>query len=300
MLSSCALRDGIFLPASQIERAVDRALRGRVKQYSLSLYDPVSGERLRVRASRVYPAASTMKAAILFSAFSLSDRRLLSLEKRITVENQFTSVADGSIFQVPPELSRKCTCLAWRNQGADLTIRLLLRDMIRNSSNLATNLLIKEMGAAAIMQELKRAGIEGVSISRGLYDLPAFDRNWHNTLTADGTLELFYQIYYSSFFSMESRLEMVEILSRTIHRDRLPALLPGSASVAHKAGMTDDVAHDAGIVFPAGQNPYFVAILTEGYESRPAASAALAEASLLLYEHIRDQRNRMAVGYGGK
>lgn len=278
------------MPSSQIDRAVDRVLRARTRHYSLALYDPVSGEQLRIRASRVYPAASTMKAAILFSAFSLADRRLLSLEKRIPVENQFKSVADGSLFQVPPELSRKCTCLAWRNQGADLSIRLLLRDMIRNSSNLATNLLIQEMGAEPIMQELNRARLRGISISRGLYDLPAFDKNWHNTLTADGALELFYQIYYSSLFSLESRHEMVEILSRTIHRDRLPALLPQEASVAHKAGMTDDVAHDAGMVFPPGQNPYFVAILTEGYESRPAVSRAIAEASLLLYEYVQEQR----------
>ncbi len=261
-------------------------LKGEIDHYSVSLHDPVSGFRMDINADRVYPSASTMKTGITLALFRLARKRRLSLNRRIWVRNRFKSVVDGSRYKVPVEQSEHCACRVWKKRRKRASLRLINRDMIMSSSNLATNILINYLGPKKINRELRAMGIQGLSISRGLYDMKAFDKNWHNTMTARGARKLFEAMINPRYFSWSLRREMLRVHAYTEHRDKIPALLPPDVYTPQKSGYTDDVSHDAGLVYPEPGRPYALAILTEKHKDRNRIEEKMGLISKMIFEAI--------------
>jgi beta-lactamase class A len=78
--------------------------------------------------------------------------------------------------------------------------------------------------------------------------------------------------------------EMRQLLLRQRINDRLPALLPPDARVAHKTGELPGVRNDVGIVY-ARPGTYVVVVLARGVEEG-YATAAIARLSRRLYDHF--------------
>jgi beta-lactamase class A len=63
--------------------------------------------------------------------------------------------------------------------------------------------------------------------------------------------------------------------------------LPDDARVANKTGEISTVAHDTGLVYLPGREPYALAILTEWMPERTAGRReTLAGISRAIYEHL--------------
>ena len=263
---------------------------GEVRTYAVSVLDPHSGLRVRVNADHVFPAASTMKIGILLTLYRRAARGQLNLSERVDVRNSFRSVADGSRYAVPEEMSPDCACLTYRSKRRSVPLRDVALDMIQSSSNLATNALIRRVGTRVIQHELGLMGLRGIHIVRGLYDMKAFEREIHNTLTADSAMRAFHILRRPEFFGWKERSEMLQILAQTEHRDKIPTLLPAGVIVSQKSGYTEDVSHDAGLVYPEPNRPYALAILTEGHRDRHVLEERMARISRLVYDAVVELR----------
>ena len=61
---------------------------------------------------------------------------------------------------------------------------------------------------------------------------------------------------------------MIEILKAQEFNEKIPAGLPEGTPVAHKTGDITGIHHDAAIVYPPGEAPYVLVVLTQGYRGR--------------------------------
>ena len=78
---------------------------------------------------------------------------------------------------------------------------------------------------------------------------------------------------------------MLEILKAQEFNEKIPAGLPPGTPVAHKTGDITAIHHDAAIVFPPGEKPYILVVLTGGDPGRGKANRVIAEVSRAVWEN---------------
>ncbi len=233
-------------------------------------------------SDRWFHAASTIKVPILVGVFGAVHAGELLPQSRLHVRNRFRSADDGSIFRVDPD--RDANAVVHAAVGKTMQVRELAFHMIATSSNLATNLLLEYVGLEIMQRTLADLGLEdGIELHRGVEDNCAFDAGISNRVTAAGLARLLKLIADERAFSRTLSKEMLDILHAQEFNSGIPAPLPKRTRVAHKTGEISTIAHDAGIVYLPGRNPYVLVVLSEwdaGTSGRQQAVAKVSEAVL--------------------
>ena len=255
---------------------------------AVSLYDYETGLQWSQRGDRWFHSASTIKVAVLLALFGAIDAGRFTLDSRLHVRNRFLSLVDRTPFRVTA--GRDADKEVHAAVGKTMRIGDLARHMIVTSSNLATNLLVDLIKVDQAQQMLARHGIRGVDLARGVEDDKAFDANFNNRVTANGLVALFRVIHERSGVLQESAREMLDILFQQEFRSGIPAGIPAdvrSASrIANKTGEISAAAHDAGIVFLPGREPYVLAVLTEPEPNSDRRMERIARVSSVVYEWL--------------
>jgi beta-lactamase class A len=266
-----------------------RAIEERIKSsgadtVGVAVYDADGGRTLLISENAELHAASTMKIPVMMEVFRLADAGKLKLGDRLELKNHFSSVVDGSPYELTasddsaPEL--------YQRLGETIAIRELVEVMITRSSNLATNILIERVGAAPVTDLIRKLGAKTMTVRRGVEDGKAFRAGISNTTTALDLMILLRSLIEGKSFERQASLEMLEVLLRQEFNEALPAGVPPDVQVAHKTGNITRIKHDAGIVFPTGQRPYVVVVLTRGIEDEAKANVLIADISKIVYEAI--------------
>lgn len=237
---------------------------------------------------RWFHAASTIKVPILAGVFGAIHVGELLPQSRLHVRNRFRSAADDSIFRVEPE--RDANAVVHAALGKAMQVRELAFHMIATSSNLATNLLLDYVGVQSMQDTLAELGTgEGIELHRGVEDNRAFDAGISNRVTAAGLARLLKLIAEERAFSRALSREMLDILHAQEFNSGIPALLPKRTRVAHKTGEISTVAHDAGVVYLHGRNPYVLVVLTEWDTATSGRQQAVAKISEAVYDFLTDE-----------
>ena len=255
---------------------------------AVSLYDYETGLQWSQRGDRWFHSASTIKVAVLLSLFGAIDAGRFTLDSRLHVRNRFLSLVDRTPFRVSP--GRDADKYVHAAIGKTMRIGDLARHMIVTSSNLATNLLVDLIKVDQAQQMLARHGIRGIELARGVEDDKAFEANFNNRVTANGLVALFRVIHERSGVLPESAREMLDILFQQEFRSGIPAGIPAdvraATRIANKTGEISVAAHDAGLVFLPGREPYVLAILTELEPSSDRRMERIARVSSVVYEWL--------------
>jgi beta-lactamase class A len=249
---------------------------------AVAVYDTETETSFRRHADRWFHAASTIKVAILLGVYASIHHGWLLPHSRLHVRNRFLSCVDGHPFRVLAD--RDANSEVHDAIGKMLRISDLALHMITTSSNLATNLLLDLVGLDTVQRSLDELGVDGIDIRRGVEDERAFEHGIINRVTADGLVQLLRLIAEERAFSPELSQEMLNILHAQEFRSGIPARLPRAVRVAHKTGEISTIAHDAGVVYPAGRKPFVIAVLTEWAPESTGRSATIAEVSQAVYE----------------
>jgi beta-lactamase class A len=274
-------------------RAQEQTLDVKIKQLAaeagaetvaVALRDLETGHELYVNADDTFHAASTMKVAVMLELYRQARERRLSLDRRVPVRNEFKSIADGSPFHVDAADDSEQTL--YQKIGADESVRELMRLMITESSNLATNILIELVTPERVRELTEKMGARGVKVLRGVEDTKAFERGMNNTTTARGLLVLLRAIAERRAVSRAASEEMERVLLAQKFNEGLPAGLPTGVRVAHKTGSITRINHDAGIVYPPGRKPYVLVVLTRGIAEGARARKLIADISRAVYEDV--------------
>lgn len=252
------------------------------RSLAVSVYDTETRFSFRRQGDRWFHAASTIKVAILVGVYASIHRGWLLPHSRLHVRNRFMSAADGHPFHVLPD--RDANAAVHAAIGKMMRVSELALHMIATSSNLATNLLLDLVGLETVQRSLDELAVDGIDIRRGVEDERAFDLGINNRVTADGLVQLLRLIAEERAFSPALSREMMNILHAQEFRKGIPARLPRAVRVAHKTGEISTIAHDAGVVYPAGRKPYVIAVLTEWSPESSGRSNTIAEVSQAVYQ----------------
>ena len=280
----CAQPMTIAVPADGIRQQLEgRIARDSGSLVGIAYFDLATGDSLLINADSVMHAASTMKLPVMMRLYREADAHHLSLERRLLLVNQFSSIVDGSRYPLDSTVDGDTTM--YHYVGDSVTVRQLIRHMITRSSNLATNTLIALANADSVNHMMRSLGAMRMRVLRGVEDQKAFDAHLNNTATARDLAVLLRALETGHGASAASTTEMREILLAQEFNDGIPAGLPTGVKVAHKTGSITAIAHDAAIVYPPGRPPYVLVVLTRGIQREASADSLIADISRDIYAH---------------
>jgi beta-lactamase class A len=232
-----------------------------------------------IRAGESFAAASVIKLAIMVTAYRAFDARTASLGDLVTVHASDRIGGSPAFAEAIP--------------GRRYGMRDLLRAMIQQSDNTASNTLISAFGFGAINATIRDCGLTGTRLGRHFADyVPA----WHisaNVTTPRDIGTLLYGIEHGSreglatVASAASCRAMIDLLLGQEDKSKIPSGLPSGTPCANKTGEIDGVRNDAAIVDPYGDTPFILVVLTRQLDDTSAADRGIGAIARRLNAEIR-------------
>jgi len=276
------MKQANVLELKKLERNIKSFINSKDAFIAVALQDVEKNFYLGIDDTISVHAASTMKVPVMMEIYRQAEDGKFSLDDSLTIKNEFKSIVDGSIYSM--DISEDSGDRLYSMIGSKESIRNLVKEMIIYSGNLATNLLIDLCGAHHVQDFMQTIGAKDIQVLRGVEDIKAFRAGKNNTTTAKDLAIIFQSVYDGSYWSENSRNEMIDILLAQHFNEKIPAKLPKSVKVAHKTGSITEIDHDAGIAFPEGYVPYILVVLTKGFEDHTEAQESIATLSRMVYD----------------
>jgi len=241
-------------------------------------------ESILINADEMFHAASTMKTPVMIEAYRQDAESKINLEDSIVVKNSFKSIVDGSTYSM--DIGRDSGDKMYDRIGKKATYYELVYDMIINSSNLATNIVIEQIDAKNVMKTMDQLGAKTIKVLRGVEDMKAFDLGMNNETSANDLMVIYEHIVKGTAVSPASDSNMIKILLDQRHKSIIPKKLPKDIKVAHKTGSITGVFHDSGVVFLPDGRKYVLVILSKNVKSPEKAKEMMSDISKMLYEYL--------------
>jgi beta-lactamase class A len=271
--------------------ALTARLKGRILEVpgarvAVAYRDLGGPDSLFILADSVFHAASTMKVPVMVELFRQVDAGRLSLDSQLPLRNSFSSIVDGSTYAL--DAGEDSDSSLYARVGGTVSVRELLERMITRSSNLATNVVIELVDAAAVRRTSAALVAADMRVLRGVEDGKAYAAGLNNTTTARSLAALMAAIEQGRAGSPAATAAMRQILLRQEFNDEIPAGLPPGTPVAHKTGSITATRHDAAVVYPTDAPPYVLVVLTGAIPDPAVARRLMRDLSRLVYaDHVR-------------
>jgi beta-lactamase class A len=270
--------------SSQTDRALSAAVDSVRNDGVVSVVARVSGEdaaRVSVDPHTQHYSASIMKLPILIGAHRLFERGRCDLDRLVRVRNDFDSQRPGHRFSLDQE--EDSDPATWAALGTDVRLRDLVHRMVTVSGNLATNLVLDEVGTEEVAAVLADAGCsERTTIVRGIEDYPARDAGIDNLITADDMARLLVALAEGRLAGPDATTACEQTLLAQEYRSGIPAGLPDGLTIGNKTGWISSVNHDVAQIRAPGLPPVGMAVLVSApgsEEEREAGIARIAAAT---------------------
>ena len=268
-----------------LKRQIQTELNKNKGVFAVAFKDLTSGEEILINEKINFHAASTMKTPVLIEAYKQTALGKFSPHDSITVRNEFKSIVDGSPYSLNPKDDSETDL--YTKEGLKVKIYDLLYQMIIQSSNLATNLIIDLVGAKNANQTMREMGANDIQVLRGVEDTKAYRAGLNNTTTAYDQMIIFSKMAEGTAVNKTSSDAMIHILLDQKFNDKIPAKLPKNVKVAHKTGWITGVNHDTGIVFLPDGRKYVLVLLSKELENDKAAVKSMAKVSKMVYDYFQ-------------
>jgi beta-lactamase class A len=200
-----------------------------------------TSETFALRADEAFPAASTIKLALL-----------LELYRR-------GGLADPYVLD-PRDLVEGSAILGNLEPGTRLTLRDLALFTVVVSDNSATNVLIDRVGMDKVNAALDALDLRATRLRRKMMDTKAALEGRENLTTPRELARLLLEIHRGKLLPQAPRADLMRILA-TPKESYLARLLPEDLAVASKTGSLQGVRNEVGIVF-VKDRPFVVAVMT--------------------------------------
>ena len=259
--------------AQELRRVLDRRLDAIVTPLDgvlgYAAVDLTSGEEIGRLDRQEFPAASTIKLAVLYEVFKQADERKLDLDAATPLDRHHVAGGDGIL----------------RALGTPV---LSLRDhavlMMALSDNTATNVVIEKVTMEAVSARMRSLGLDTIRLRRKMMDAAAAARGDENVASPQDLARLL------------RVLDSGERLHADTHRGLLTVLevgtsgwlrrgVPAAVQVLNKLGTLEGVRADAAIV-RAQHRPYVIAVATTYLKDEAEGERAITEVSRAFYDYF--------------
>jgi len=258
---------------SRVEETASR-LDGVIRVAILDLTD---GRILLHNADRVFPAASSIKLAILLELYRQDQEARGGAKGKAILDDIYT-------FD-PKDLVEDSRIMAGLTPGVtQVTNRDLAQFMIAVSDNSAANILYDRVGRDNVNAMLRGIELSKTMLRRKMMDVAAARRGEENVATPQEMVRLLEAIHKGKMLNKQSTTELIKQLS-TLKQSYIPCYLPDSVQVANKPGELEGVRTDSGIIF-AQNRPFAMSVMTAYNRDEKAAERAISEVALEAYHYF--------------
>ena len=261
---------------TKLETRIDE-IAGRLDGVmGVAIVDLADGRALLRNVDRVFPAASSIKLAVLVE--------LYRQDEQARGGAQHAKLEDIYMFN-PKDLVEDSRIMAGLTAGVTrVTNRDLAQFMVAVSDNAAANILIDRVGMNNVNAMLRSLGLTKTMLRRKMMDVAAARRGDENVATPQEFSRLLEAIYKARVLGKEASAQLLKQLSTT--KDSfIPRLLPPNIQVANKPGELDAVRNDIGIVFVPSR-PFAIAVMTAYDRDERAAERAITEIAFEAYKYF--------------
>jgi beta-lactamase class A len=233
-----------------------------------------NGNYADINAQEMFSAASIIKLPVLVHLFRSIEMGQFALNDKMQLTNYYRAEGSGN--------------LQFKAEGSSWTIDELAQQMITQSDNSSTNMLVAKLGSMNdVNHGIREWGLGHTYLENWLPDIEGT-----NKTTARDMATILYNIDDPKFLSVASREKIFDYMGH-VHNDRLlPAGLGAGANIAHKTGDIGTMLGDAGIVYTPGGKKYIVVILANRPHNSPLGKEFIVKASGMIY-------NNMVEGFKG-
>ncbi|GBE57425.1 hypothetical protein BMS3Abin01_00337 [bacterium BMS3Abin01] len=228
VLSPSLEREGLM-------KRMSRILAGAGGDYGVYICELDTGDSFGFNQHRPFEAASTVKIPIMMMLYGELEAGNIGRDEVMTYLWSDYEGGTGSIQAQGP--------------GTTWTIGELATRMMKESDNVAKNMLLRRLGYGAVERYAHDQGA-------GSFDL------YNNRITPADMGLLLKRLYSGRVAGPQLTGEMLSLMTGTTDEDRLPRYLSGNISVAHKIGTMDDTIIDVGIVRGAGA-PFIICVYSD-------------------------------------
>jgi len=213
------------------------------------------------------PAASVIKVPIMVEVMRQVALGRFSLEREVTLYADDVDCGSGDL------------CNA--GVGERFSVLNLMRIMIINSDNTATNMLIRLVGRENVNSTMAGLGLGQTKLGASIHAYSGSIRSLR-TSTND-MMRLLAMIASRRLVNEQASDLMLSILAQQRHNSYLPKPLPKGTVVAHKTGSLHDTLNDVGIIDLEGA-PYIVCVLTTHLEDLDDGAHLIRRVSRAAYD----------------
>jgi beta-lactamase class A len=258
-------------PAS-LQEAINRVIDkdkdslGADAGYGMVIHNLDTGEKFEVNPNELFESASLYKIFVALSVYyDMAGGRL-------SPDDQITLIPDADAHD-----EDGYTIVA---VGDSLPVSTLLEKMIVDSNNTAGLMLLFQVRAARMAQIAADLGFTGSDFS-----------DTYNFRVTPADLDLYFsRLADLKLMGAKYDQPLIDLMSKSLPRDRIPAMLPEGTHVANKTGNLTGIINDAGIIWLPNGNRLIVSVLTH-HVDEDAARQFIAELSLAAYNYYNKGQN---------
>jgi hypothetical protein len=272
-------------------------------EMGVAVRDLATGREITVRGDTRFPTASLIKLAVLVEVYHRIQEGTLARDKTIEVTE-----ADRAGDESVP--------LNMLHPGLRVTVMDLVNLMIAYSDNTATNLLVREVGAAAADKRMESYGLKDTKIFRPTFRdghadlLPELEREFGlGMITPREAARLMGLIADGKVVSRAACDEMLAILGNQFDRQMIPRSLPfekekifvankpgwDEEKLADATGLKGEIRTDAAYV-KGPRSRYTIAICTrKGRDKRPGADNPALVIGAAISRMVYDEMEKRSV-----
>lgn len=229
-------------------------------------------QKVCINSESLFPSASLVKIPIMAVVYEAEREGKLRLTDELKLQRKHKARGAGSLYRT--------------RTGKKFTVRNLVERMIEESDNTATNMLVDALGFGYINQKFVEFGLKDTDMKRGIMDLKWRDAGIENYTTPAEMAYILERIYRKDLVSEQASAEMLEILKKQKHNDRIPRMLPDDLEIAHKTGTLRGTISDVGIVFtPEGD--FIICVLTDDIKSNRMAKKFIGKVADWTYQFYK-------------
>ena len=231
-----------------------------------AILDLTDGRILLRNADRVFPAASSIKIAILLEFYRQDQEARAGAKGTARLDDIYT-------FD-PKDLVEDSRIIAGLTAGVTrVTDRDLAQFMVAVSDNAAANILYDRVRKDNVNAMLHSLGLSKTMLRRKMMDIAAARRGDENVATPQEMVRLMEAIFKEKALDKQSTAEFIKQLS-TRKDSYIPRYLPENVQVANKPGELEAVRTDSGIVY-AQNRPFAISVMTAYDRDEKAAELAM-------------------------
>lgn len=232
------------------------ALRSQFKLYAKNVSDPIgvyfeylpSGSSISINAETPFIAASLLKVPMAIEIYRLAADGELDMEERVRILPQDIDADFGSLWQ--------------KGAGTELSIREMVRAMVRDSDNTALRVLMRVVGV--VHPGYLNDVFDELDIPKSLSEDTVI-------ISAKNYTSVLKNLFLATSLSRKDAHEILTMMTQSSLNNGLPAGVPPAVPVAHKIGVYEKSGRitysDCGIVY-VPQRPYALCIFAHSTEEK--------------------------------